>query len=288
MVLDLAARWWARTRRMIRRTPRRVFRTTPSLTLWLDCRTLNGSFHAHDVKAACRTPNDLLELLASPVDVEHRKARVGAEEQRKAVRSDLDIGGIVGVRARHVDARKVDFDVRHLSPLLNHHMPPAGEQMAGMEHVTPEPREDVLPPNPAALAGRAAALALAFEPIGSRETRSPRQARPSGRDARSRQRLGIHSDFAGPGNWQRHAGRCCSLEPCHGFLGVRREGHRSTHSTNAGGTSLRADHDAQDAVVPQQRRRTQPRSLERRVARPCSRQIVEVPRLIVVISLNIF
>jgi hypothetical protein len=111
-----------------------------------------------------QTPNDLLELLASPVDVEHRKDRVGGEEQRKAVWSGLDVGGVVGVRARHVDAGKVDFDVRHRSPLLNHHVTPAGEKMTGMEQVTPEPHEDPLPPNAAALAGRAAARALVFEP----------------------------------------------------------------------------------------------------------------------------
>jgi hypothetical protein len=78
--------------------------------------------------------------------------------------SGLDVGGVVGVRARHVDAGKVDFDVRHRSPLWNHHVTPAGEKMTGMEHVTPEPHEDPLPPNAAALAGRAAARALVFEP----------------------------------------------------------------------------------------------------------------------------
>jgi hypothetical protein len=48
-----------------------------------------------------------------------------------------------------------------------HDMAPSGERMPGMEHVTPEPGEDSLPTNTAALTGGPAALALAFEPFAS-------------------------------------------------------------------------------------------------------------------------
>ena len=75
---------------------------------------------------------------------------------------------------------------------------------------------------------------LVFEPRFRRELRACR--------AITRQRLSRRMrlpDLAGARNWQGQAASGGVLESCHGLLGVGRVSHRSTHSTNAGGISLR-------------------------------------------------
>jgi hypothetical protein len=94
-------------------------------------------------------------------------------------------------------------------------------------------------------------------------------------------------ELAGARNWQRQAACNSVLESCHGLLGVRCVSHRSTHSTNAGGISLRTiitrtmRSSWRSVVVP----RLADSSVGYRA--DAADKFVAVPRLIVAISLNI-
>ena len=49
-----------------------------------------------------------IQLLRRPIDIQHRVFGIRREEEREAVLVNLDVGVVMRVRARHVDARQID------------------------------------------------------------------------------------------------------------------------------------------------------------------------------------
>ena len=70
-------------------------------------------------------------------------------------------------------------------------------------------------------------------------------------------------------------------------LSVRARAHRSAHSDECGRRLVARDHDAQDAVVPEQRGRAEPGRFECRVTMRARRIFVAELRFMVLINLNI-
>src|SRR5213596_3557107 len=60
--------------------------------------------------------HDDIELLRRAVDVQDGVFSIWREEEGEAVLADLDVGVVVSVRTRHVDAWKRDFDAQHCFP----------------------------------------------------------------------------------------------------------------------------------------------------------------------------
>jgi hypothetical protein len=62
-----------------------------------------------------QTAHQIIKLLRRSIDIQHRIFRVGREEQRKTVRTHLDMRVAVRVGARDMDAWEIDSHIRHVA-----------------------------------------------------------------------------------------------------------------------------------------------------------------------------